>query len=192
MKKLIFLKAIVLLISLSFIIGALSLPASAERDPFPDVSKADAVFLYNVNTDKLIWSKNLDKSIFTGSITKMMCGITFCELFSDRLDQSITITEEMISGAEGAKIKLASGDTLTYKDLLYGVICGGGNDACYALAYACSGSVEAYVKLMNDLALSFGLSDTLFTNPSGYDDEKMYTTAYDTLSLARRAINNEL
>ena len=47
MKKLIFLKAIVLLISLSCIIGALAVPAYADRDPFPDVSKADAVFLFS-------------------------------------------------------------------------------------------------------------------------------------------------
>ena len=96
----------------------------------------------------------------------------------------------MIGRAQGAKIKLSEGDVVKYKDLLYGVICGGGNDACYALATALSGSVDAFVKLMNDTVVSWGAENTFFTNPSGYDDENMYTTAEDVMLFARRAASN--
>lgn len=192
MRKKALLRIFALLFVLSISVTAFTVPANAQNDNFPDVSEADAVFLFNINTDKLVYSKNIDKKIFTGSVTKMTCGVIFCEYFSDRIDETVEITESMISRAQGAKIKLSAGDVVSYKDLLYGVICGGGNDACYALAIALSGSVEAFVKLMNDTVASWGADNTYFTNPSGYDDENMYTTAEDVLLISQRAASNEL
>ena len=185
-------RVFVLLFILSLIITALPLPAFAEDEAFPDVSGAESVFLFNLNTNKLIFYKDIENRIFTGSITKMVCGMIFCEYFAERADESVEITGEMLSSAQGAKIKLVAGDVITLKDLLYGVICGGGNDACYSLAIALSGSVEAFVTLMNNTVRSWGASNTFFTNPSGYDDANMYTTAEDVLIIAQRAAKNEL
>ncbi|MBR6679963.1 MAG: D-alanyl-D-alanine carboxypeptidase [Clostridia bacterium] len=185
-------RVFILLFSFTLTITACSLPAHADDNYFPDVSAADAVFLFNLNTNKIIFSKNIDKQIFTGSLTKMVSGIIFCEYFADRIDDTVEITEQMLNNAQGAKIKLSAGDIVSYKDLLYGVICGGGNDACYALATALSGSVDAFVKLMNDTVASWGAKNTFFTNPSGYDDEKMHTTAEDALIISRIAASNSL
>lgn len=192
MKKNFFLRSIAFLFFLLWILNIFSVTSFAEDERFPDTSDATAVLLYNINSDKIIFSKNSDQKIFPGSVAKMMCGMVFCETFHDRLEDSVTITNDMIKNAEGAKIKLSAGDIVTYKDLLYGVICGGGNDACYALAVACAGSVREYVQIMNDTASEWGLEDTFFTNPSGYDDANMFTTASDVLALAQRSYQNAL
>ena len=181
-----------LLFAFVLLLSSLSIPTFADNESFPDVSRAESAFLFNINTDKLIYSKSMDKKIFTGSVTKMVGGLILCEYFANRMDDAVIITDNMLANAQGAKIKLSAGDTVTFKDLLYGVVCGGGNDACYTLAFALSGSVEAFVTLMNNTVISWGATSTVFTNPSGYDDPNMYTTAEDVLIISQRAAKNKL
>lgn len=42
-----------------------------------------------------------------------------------------------------------------------------GNDAATALAIAAGGTVEDFVRLMNERAAELGLEDTHFSNPHG-------------------------
>ena len=164
----------------------------AEPSGIPDTSQAKNVCLYNIDTQRIIYSKAYDQSIFPGSAVKMMTGLIVCEMFSDRLDESVTITKEMLKNAIGANVKLKDGMSVTLENLLYGVLCGGGNDAALALATHCSGSIEAFVALMNDTARVWGLNSSYFTNPTGLDDANMYSTLADIMILARKAVENEL
>ena len=87
-------RVFILLFSFTLTITACSLPAHADDNYFPDVSAADAVFLFNLNTNKIIFSKNIDKQIFTGSLTKMVSGIIFCEYFAARYILSCQVHRE--------------------------------------------------------------------------------------------------
>ncbi len=159
---------------------------------FPDTSHANAVCLYNLNTNKSIYSKNTDKKIFPAGAVKMTTGLIACQMLSERLDEQVTVKKEMLTDAEGANIKLKEGMTLKIKDLLYGVLCGGGNDAALVLANVCAGSTEAFVRLMNAKANEWGLNLTHFTNPTGIDDKDMYSTVSDIITVAKHAVQNEL
>ena len=66
-----------------------------------------------------------------------------------------------------------------------------GNDAAVALAEYISGSIENFSKLMNDKALSLGLSSTNFTSPHGLDHDEHYTTAYDLALITDYALRNK-
>ena len=66
-----------------------------------------------------------------------------------------------------------------------------GNDAAVALAEYTSGSIEDFSNLMNDKALSLGLSSTNFTSPHGLDHDEHYTTAYDLALITDYALRNE-
>ena len=149
--------------------------ASANK-PDVDTSRASAVSLYNVNTDKVVYSTGSDKRIFPGSTVKMMTGLIACEILSDRLDEVIQITDKMLEGTEGANVKLRSGMSLTVENLLYGLLCGGGNDACLVISNICYGNSESFVQAMNDKAQALGMKRTFFTNSTGLDDENMYST----------------
>ena len=66
-----------------------------------------------------------------------------------------------------------------------------GNDAAVALAEYTGGSIEEFSNLMNDKALSLGLSSTNFTSPHGLDHDEHYTTAYDLALITDYALCNE-
>ena len=63
-------------------------------------------------------------------------------------------------------------ETLTIKDLLYGMLMPSGNDAAVAVAEATAGSVEQFVTMMNEEAMRLGCTGTHFINPNGLPDER--------------------
>jgi D-alanyl-D-alanine carboxypeptidase len=67
-----------------------------------------------------------------------------------------------------------------------------GNDAALAIAHYVGGSVDDFVKLMNEKANKIGMKNTTFNNPSGLDEKKgNYSTAYDMAILTSYAMKNE-
>ena len=77
------------------------------------------------------------------------------------------------------------------KELLYGLMLRSGNDAAVALAIATAGSVDAFVKRMNEKAQALGMEHTHFENPNGLDGENHYSTARDLSKLCVHAMENE-
>lgn len=194
MKKRIFIRAMCLLLLCLILISAFSvgISASSYYEGLPDVRQAKNVYFANLDTGRVLLSKNADSRIAPASTVKLMTGLIAIEHFVDKLDTPITITPSMISASEGTSMKLAEGDVISAEDLIYGIICGGCNDAAYALAFAISGSKEGFVSLMNERAASLGALNTKYTNPTGWDDEGMYTTLADTVLIAKAAANNDI
>lgn len=87
---------------------------------------------------------------------------------------------------------LRAGETLTLRELLYGLLLASGNDAAVAVACACAGDVETFVAWMNDKADELGMADTHFANPNGLNAEDHYSTAADMAQLARAVIEHEV
>lgn len=184
------LKILSLFMAVITLVGILTVFVSAIDEP--DTSKAEAVCLYNTNTDKNILSNGMQKKIFPGGAVKMMTGLIACDMLADRLNEHVVITEEMLSGTTGYNIKLKAGMTVSLENLLYGVLCANGNDATLVLSNVCSGSIEAFVSMMNSKAAEWGLKNTYFTNPTGLDDSNMYSTLADIMILAKKAYKNDL
>ncbi len=179
------------LLLVSILLCQLTVILYAENDTdFPDTSKARATCVYNLNTDKNIYSTNLDQRLFPAGAVKMMTGLIACEMLEGRLSESVTITEEMLSKVSGANIKLKAGMSVTVENLLYVVLCGGGNDAAAAIATLCASDIDAFVSIMNSKAKEWGMSNTKFTNPIGLDDKNMYSTLADIMVLAKKASQN--
>ena len=74
-------------------------------------------------------------------------------------------------GIEGSSIYLYEGEILTLEHLLYALLLESANDAAVAIAVAIAGSVECFVDLMNQTAISLGLKNTHFVNPHGLDHD---------------------
>ena len=161
----------------------------------PDIPASNAeesVYFWNAEYDKVIINRSATEKIYPASTTKIMTGLVAIDLIGDRLDQELILTSEMLLGKNGTSMQLKAGDTLTYRDLLYGAICGGFNDAANALAAASAGSISAFVSKMNEKAKSLGALDTHYTNPTGWHSDLMVTTLYDTSIIAKAAMKNEL
>ena len=62
-----------------------------------------------------------------------------------------------------------------------------GNDAAIAIAEGVSGSVDEFLKLMNEYALEIGLLNSNFESPHGLDSTNHYSTAYDLALVTAKA-----
>ena len=87
---------------------------------------------------------------------------------------------------------LLEGDTVTYHDLLYGLLLNSGNDASVTLAEGICGSSDAFADLMNEKAIEIGCKNTNFKNPSGLNEEGHFSTAYDIALITSYAQENPL
>lgn len=137
----------------------------------------------------ILHSKNAEARLPMASTTKIMTALIVAE--DCDLSEVITVPDEAVN-VEGSSIYLKKGESISVKDLLYGLMLRSGNDAACALAIHHSGSVEKFVEKMNGKAKELGADDTHFKNPSGLPDEEHYTTAKDLCNIARAAMGNKV
>lgn len=152
----------------------------------PAISAASAV-LMDTESGRVLYEKDAHTRLLIASTTKLMTALV--AVTSTDLDIEITMKPEY--QAEGSSMYLRFGETLTLKELLYGLLLASGNDAALAIAGGCAGDVETFVGWMNDKAALLGMNDTHFVNPNGLDDEEHYSTAYDMALLGREVLKNE-
>ena len=126
------------------------------------------------------------------SITKIMTSLLALE-YEELYFRVITVND-IINTIEGSSLYLERGSTITYIDLIYGLLLRSGNDAAVLLAQEISGSVDEFVSLMNQKAQEIGMLNTTFNNPTGLDiyDEGNYSTPYDVALLMKYALSNEM
>ena len=76
------------------------------------------------------------------------------------------------------------------EDLIKGMVVQSGNDATMALAEGVGGSVEHFVKLMNEQAKALGMKSTTYKNPEGLTEPGHTTTARDLSILSTRLMTD--
>ena len=188
-------RALCWLVLFSCVLASAVFPSQAEGEiePFPDVSKASAVYLYHLESAQCMGAKNETQSLPAGTSVRALSGLIFCERLSAQLQDVVQITDGMIDGSKGYySYGMETGEVYTVEQLLYLSICSGYNDAFYALAYMIGGGdVSAFVNQMNQRAIECGATDTHITDPSGIMDSSI-TTAADLFAIARIAIENPL
>ena len=139
------------------------------------------------------YSKQGTETIYPASMTKIVTCIVAIDAIDD-LEKTITIEDSDLEGLQEANATVAgftSGESLTYKDLLYGSLLPSGADASNALARLTYGSVDDFVDAMNTLCKKLKLKNTHFINPTGLHDDKHYTTPKEMAELLRYAYKNE-
>lgn len=152
---------------------------------------AECAILMDQNSKRILYEKNIHKVKSVASISKIMTAILAIE--SGKLKDMVVIGDE-IDGAYGSAIYIKKGEQMSLLDLVYGLMLRSGNDAALAIAKHVSGSVDEFVKLMNEKAKEVGMKNTVFNNPSGLDNEDgdgNFSTAYDMALLASYAMDNE-
>lgn len=151
---------------------------------------SENVILYNMNDDKILYSKNADEIVEIASLTKMMTALVTIENTSD-LTKEITITEKDFEGTTGySKAGFKVGDKVTYEDLLYGILLPSGADAVNAAVNNTLG-YKMFIAKMNETAKKIGMNNTNFSNPIGKDDKNNYSTASDIAKLLKYSLKNE-
>ena len=161
---------------------------SANAAQFQGSVSAKSAILVDADSGRVLFEKNADERSLIASTTKIMTGLLVCE--AGDLAREISVPP-VAAGVEGSSLYLKAGERITVKELLYGLMLRSGNDAAVALAIATAGSVDAFVKRMNEKAQALGMEHTHFENPNGLDGENHYSTARDLSKLCAYAMEKE-
>jgi D-alanyl-D-alanine carboxypeptidase (penicillin-binding protein 5/6) len=121
------------------------------------------------------------------SITKLMTVLVALE-HAD-VDDVVTVSPQS-TGIGESSVSLRAGERITVRDLVTATLVPSANDAALALAlHVGRGSEVAFVELMNEKARALGLRETRFANPHGLDQPGHYSSARDTITLLRAALD---
>lgn len=158
------------------------------REAFAHSNQSSYVVIEQ-SSNRILKGNNVDLRLPMASTTKIMTALIVLE--NAKLDDVVTIPKEAV-GVEGSSIYLKSGEKISVKDLLYGLMLRSGNDSAVALAIHTAGNVNKFVELMNKKATDLGLKNTSFKNPHGLSAKDHYTSAYDLAIIASEAMNNNV
>lgn len=151
-------------------------------------TSAASAILMDVDSGRVLYEQNADAKMLIASTTKIMTALVAVR--DGNLSDTVTVSREA-AYTEGSSMYLKEGEELTLETLLYGLMLCSGNDAAVAVAEHVGGSVQGFVKRMNETARELGMDHSSFANPNGLDDEKHYSTARDMAVLACAALENE-
>ena len=177
---------------LTLIVASLFIPiVKAEGDSLNLSSKS--AILMDAESGKILYEKNIDEQLPMASMTKIMSMLLIMENIEEgnlTYEDKVLISKNA-SSMGGSQVFLQAGEEYMVNDLLKCIAISSANDAVVAMAEKISGSVDAFVNLMNTRAKELDLKNTNFTNPHGLDDENHYSSAYDMAVIARELLKHE-
>jgi D-alanyl-D-alanine carboxypeptidase (penicillin-binding protein 5/6) len=166
------------------VVGVAPASAAATQKTPPDcpasIRAPDAIVL-EVSTGIVACARNADEERPVGSTMKLMTALLTLE--RAKLSDTYRAADYHPSPAESL-IGLRSGDRLSVRDLLRGLLIQSGNDAAMTLADGVAGSEKAFVRLMNRRARELRLDHTHYANPIGLDAPGAHSSASDLAKLA--------
>ena len=156
-------------------------PARAAID-----TSAEHALLMDGASGQVLWQKDGLVAMPPASMSKLM---TIDLLFGRLKDGRVKLTDtfpvsERAWRTGGSRMFLELGSRVSVEDLIRG------NDACVVVAEALGGTVEGFVKMMNQRAKQIGLQQSTFVNPDGLPEPPgQMMSALDLAKLARHIIN---
>lgn len=145
---------------------------------------AQSFLVADMDSGFIFGTKNSAEEYSIASLTKLMTSVVVAE--NVNLNKSITITPTILE-AYGSNEKLVEGEKFGVVELFYPFLIESCNDAGEALA-AYMGR-EKTIAQMNEKARHLLMGKTVFTCPTGYDQNNV-STAQDLFQLARYILNN--
>jgi serine-type D-Ala-D-Ala carboxypeptidase (penicillin-binding protein 5/6) len=145
----------------------------------------------DLNSDTILYSKNIDKKIYPASTTKVLTAILAIENLD--LNQTISVTKKALDlvPLNSSSMNLKVGDIVTVNDLLHGLLLVSGGDAANVLAEAVSKTNKDFIKLLNEKLKELDCKNSNFTNAHGFHDDNHYTTCSDMSKVLKYVFKNE-
>ncbi len=152
-------------------------------DVFNDINLiAKSAVVKDLNTGKILYSKNADTTLPLASITKILTVLTFDKLFDEETAQ-IKLQDLLTEGNSN----LIVGESFDTKDLIDLTLTVSSNDGATALASNVINSFSSYQEIdfieeMNKLAKKIGMNQSVFYNETGLDINESKAGAYGSAS----------
>lgn len=162
--------------------------------PIPAAPKlqASGYLLVDATNGEILVEHNAEEALPPASLTKMMTAyIAEREITEGRIsfDDQVPVSVKAWKTG-GSRMFIREGTEVRLEDLLRGIIIQSGNDASVAVAEYIAGSEDVFADVMNQTAISLGMTNTQFKNATGLPQEGHYTTAKDLSILAARIIQD--
>ena len=155
------------------------------------VENVEAAFLYEINSDSLLYAWEADTPQYPASLVKIMTALLVLE--NGDLSDIVTVSQSALDSVsyDAISVDLLAGEQITVEDLMYCMMVKSANDAAVVLAEYVSGSQTEFVNKMNIRASELGCTGTHYVNASGLHDDEQVTTARDTCRILREALQHE-
>lgn len=158
----------------------------------PMLKTARAAFIYEVNTNTVIYNYNPDLVVSPGALAKLVTAIVAIE--NGNLDQELTVNSMSYKTLPGSAVRvnasLKEGEKMTLRDMLHCLIMHWANDASVTIAENVGGTQENFVEMMNQWVKDAGCVSTRFTNVHGISSVEATTTARDLVRIYQKACRN--
>lgn len=132
-----------------------------------------------------LYEKNASQVVPIASITKVMTAMVVLDSVPD-LQAPITITEEDVDTLRGSRSRLHVGAVLSRETALLLALMSSENRAANALGRHYPGGMPAFLAAMNRKAVSLGMKNTRFADPTGLTSNNV-STAYDLARMVAAA-----
>mgnify|MGYP001292552500 CR=1 FL=1 len=155
-------------------------------------TNAQTAWVYDVATGTVLMEKNADQQISPASMSKLMTIYMLFEALREgrvQMDTRLPVSTKARQ-MQGSTMFLNEQDRPTVDELIKGIIVLSGNDACVVVAEGLSGTEAAFARQMTQKGKEIGLTNSVFTNSSGWPDPDHLMTARDLGTLAVRLIRD--
>ncbi len=171
--------------------SAATMPVTTADGTQLDTSASNFILL-DYDTGAVLAEKASDKKMYPSSMTKMMTLYLIFEKLKQgtlTLSSQFTVSEKAWR-MQGSKMFVPIGGQIALEDLIRGIAIQSGNDACIVVAEGIAGSESAFANQMNDKGKQLGMTNTKFTDASGWPSPEHVTTAHDLAVLATAIIRD--
>lgn len=155
-------------------------------------TNAETAWVYDVTTGTVLMEKNADQPIPPASMSKLMTTYMLFEALHEgrvQMDTRLPVSTKARQMG-GSTMFLNEQDRPTVEELIKGIIVLSGNDACVVVAEGLAGTEEAFARQMTEQGKELGLTNSVFTNASGWPQPRHRMTAHDLGILAMHLIRD--
>ena len=155
-------------------------------------TEALQAILYDLTTDTVLFEKNSDQEMVPSSMTKALLIYMMFEKLAKKevKPDDLFVVSEKAWRMGGSRMFVKLGSSVSFSDLLQGVVVQSGNDACIVLAEGLAGSEAQFTSLMNAKAEALGAKRTHFLNCTGWPESGHVSTARDLLIFGIRTFKD--
>lgn len=159
-------------------------------------TKAKSAYLVDYDSGDVIVSKNADELMPPSSMLKLMTlTVLFDQVKSGKLKMEDTLTVSENADYKNSlwypasKMCLTTGQKITVKDAILGIIVLSAGDASVTVAEHIAGNENKFSEMMHKKAQQIGMEKSTFGNASGLPHENNLMTSHELAMLAKYIID---
>ena len=165
----------------------------------------EAVYIVDDETGTVLVSQNAEEKYYPASTTKILTALVALDYVADQMDTArVTVGDELdMLDPESSLAEIERGESLTWKELFYGLLLPSGCDAAITIAVNAARmaaddqnlsneeALKRFAEMMNEKAYEIGCENYNFVNPHGIHDDNHYISAKDMYIIAHEALKNK-